>query len=265
MDPRKLNLPDKSVLTQFAGVRLNLHSPHSLLVFCLTHFQDLATARGLSIRLINSNTIVQAYEDKEYADLLNHSGINVIDGLPLSILVNGALLRRPSRVRGPSFFRYVLSQKLPVPHTHVLVGSSQETLRILSAQIGKGYPNAKILGVLSPPFKSRMDVEDLEQIVTFVDKKSPTFTWIGLGTPKQDFVAHYISKRSKTIAVGVGAAFDFVAGTKSEAPAIIQSIGLEWLFRLLSEPRRLGKRYLVGNIKFLIIIFCRRVQKIPEL
>lgn len=249
------NPASRDTSISFAGINLELHTLKSLLNFCENYIQSLNKIEGLSIRLINSNTVVQAYEDNEYKLLLNQSGINVIDGLPLSILANARSLKKPSRVRGPSFFRYALSQEIEVPQTHVLIGSTEATLQALTSQINKMFPNVKILGFFSPPFKNNLDTEDLEAIVEIVKKYCPTFTWIGLGTPKQDLVSTYLANRSKTIAIGVGAAFDFVAGTKTEAPRILQSTGLEWLFRLLSEPKRLGKRYVVGNVKFLSIVF----------
>ena len=77
--------------------------------------------------------------------------------------------------------------------------------------------------------------------------------WVGLGTPKQDFVVHEISKQMPITAIAVGAAFDYLAGTLAETPKVIQKIGFEWLYRLIKEPRRLWRRYLLGNIKFIWI------------
>jgi N-acetylglucosaminyldiphosphoundecaprenol N-acetyl-beta-D-mannosaminyltransferase len=122
----------------------------------------------------------------------------------------------------------------------------------LLAKISFDYPQAVIAGSLSPKFGD-FDAKEIRRIDSAIRESHANIVWVGLGTPKQDYEATRISQTCNVPAVAVGAAFDFLAGTKNEAPQFLQGIGLEWLYRLLSEPRRLWRRYLIGNLQFLVI------------
>ena len=111
-----------------------------------------------------------------------------------------------------------------------------------------------IVGEYAPPFKSQHVQED-ERVVDEINKLNPDVLWIGLGSPKQDYwMYHHRGKLNVPVMVGVGAAFDFIAGTKKQAPMWMRRSGLEWLFRLCSEPRRLWRRYLIGNARFIYLL-----------
>ncbi|GAA5193163.1 hypothetical protein GCM10023346_17170 [Arthrobacter gyeryongensis] len=133
---------------------------------------------------------------------------------------------------------------------HFLLGSTNDTLRKLNEELTSRYPGIEIVGQLSPPFRDQSPSELAAQD-KFISDSEAQIVWVGLGTPKQDFEVLRLANRLPVVAVAVGAAFDFVAGTKKEAPVWIRKIGFEWLFRLLSEPRRLWRRYLFGNFEFL--------------
>jgi N-acetylglucosaminyldiphosphoundecaprenol N-acetyl-beta-D-mannosaminyltransferase len=122
-------------------------------------------------------------------------------------------------------------------------------LEALVNQIAKDYPDLELVGAESPPFRDLTEVEQREQIARIHAAKA-NVVWLGLGTPKQDFEAARIARGAPVVAIGVGAAFDFVAGSLREAPRWMQRSGLEWLFRLVSEPRRLWRRYTAGSARF---------------
>ena len=133
---------------------------------------------------------------------------------------------------------------------HYFYGSTQETLDKLKTELEKAYPRVQIVGMYSPPFRPLTEAEDKE-IVEAINKASPDFLWIGLGAPKQEkwMGAHH--GRVKGLMVGVGAAFDYYAGNIKRAPIWMQKMNLEWLYRLMQDPKRLWKRYLNTNSKFI--------------
>lgn len=132
---------------------------------------------------------------------------------------------------------------------HYFYGGSPETLERLTSELQAQYPTIRIKGATSPPF-APFDDEMVNDFVGKVETTQPDYVWVGLGTPKQDLLVAAASRHVKATSVAVGAAFDFLAGAKREAPRWMQGSGLEWLFRLFTEPRRLWRRYLVGNSRF---------------
>lgn len=184
---------------------------------------------------------------------MRSSGINFPDGFPVVRVMNHKMKkdkRDPGRVRGPSLFNLVLSEGRTEGLRHFFLGGSPDTLDKLQINARLKFPSVEIVGAYSPPFAPVSD-GFLDLCEAAVADSSAEIIWVGLGTPKQDFVAAELAKRLNRPVVGVGAAFDFVAGTTPEAPLWIQRTGTEWLFRLVSEPRRLGRRYTVGNAVFL--------------
>lgn len=214
---------------------------------------QLASAHAaVAVRLVNAFSIASSHESSEYRRTITSPGINYADGAPVARVLSRISERQgvgpTSRVRGPSLFEQTLLRSQNSSVTHFFFGSSTETLSSLSAEIQKRYPQAKVAGFVSPPIAPP---EELIELAAEAHAESGgDIVWLGLGTPKQDIVAHQLAQRIRRPCVGVGAAFDFVAGTQPVAPLWMQSSGLEWLFRLSREPRRLWRRYTLGNIGF---------------
>jgi N-acetylglucosaminyldiphosphoundecaprenol N-acetyl-beta-D-mannosaminyltransferase len=160
---------------------------------------------------------------------------------------------RVGTVRGPSLFELTLDLGRSSGVKHFLVGSTPETLKRLTDEVNHRYPGVLIAGTYSPPFCELSDNYILG-IVEAMDEELPDIIWVGLGTPKQDLVAVSLSQSISSTVIGVGAAFDFVAGTVREAPRWLQNTGFEWVFRLICEPRRLWRRYLFGNLGFILAV-----------
>lgn len=213
-------------------------------------FINSKSNRGVVIRFVNAYSLSLAYQDIDYWSCLSKPGTNFIDGLPVAFFISLKYGQIHARLRGATFFRQALSLE-DQNVTHMLVGTTTETLDHLNRKIQKDFPHSKIVCSYAPPYFERTNENEVAKIMTKINLYQPTFTWIALGTPKQDYVCNFIAERTKTIAVGIGAAFDFVAGTKPEAPRLLQKLGLEWMFRLVNEPARLWRRYLVGNLIFL--------------
>jgi N-acetylglucosaminyldiphosphoundecaprenol N-acetyl-beta-D-mannosaminyltransferase len=213
---------------------------------------DTATSglsAGIDVHLLNAYSLALSSEDRAFQSVLANSKVNFPDGKPLALVTRFSKARL-HQVRGPQLFNDVMRLGRSSRLKHFLLGSTEDTLRLLEAELVRRYPGVTIVGSFSPPFRemTNQELTDQDQVIR---ASGAHIVWVGLGTPKQDFEAHRIASEMPVIAIAVGAAFDFVAGTKPEAPAWMTKMGLEWVFRFATEPRRLWRRYLVGNVLFL--------------
>lgn len=213
----------------------------------------LANSRNrVSVHLVNSYTVALAAKDPDYRSILKSDlAVNFPDGKPLAI-VSRFLGEELEQVRGPSLFELTMQRSQKTNIGHFLLGASEATLSKLEASLFSRYPDVKIVGSYSPPFRPMTHSEVEAQDAAILDSGAHV-VWVGLGTPKQDYEAQRLAEKG-FLAVAVGAAFDFSAGTKPIAPPWMQTAGLEWLHRLASEPRRLWYRYLWGNTSFAKIV-----------
>lgn len=207
------------------------------------------------VHLVNAYTIALAAKSDAYLTCLKGSALNLPDGKPLSWF-SRLFRQQPAiqQVRGPQLFldSFEASQHLDVKH--FLLGSTDTVLARLSMNLMTKFPSATIVGSESPPFRELTAGEYAAQDARILSSGAD-IVWVGLGTPKQDFEARRLAEATGLVAVAVGAAFDFTAGTLREAPDWMKKLGCEWLFRLVSEPRRLWKRYLIGNLTFIKAVF----------
>jgi N-acetylglucosaminyldiphosphoundecaprenol N-acetyl-beta-D-mannosaminyltransferase len=195
------------------------------------------------------NNVMEAFDSVEFRQIMNTADLVTPDGMPLvwGLRLLGA--RGASRVYGPDLTALVLEAAardgLPVG----FYGADENTLHLLVANVGRRFPSLRIAYAFSPPFRAPTPDED-DRIVREIDSSGARILFVGLSTPKQErwMAAH--RGRLRTVMLGVGAAFDFLAGTKPQAPRWMQGAGLEWMFRLLTEPRRLGPRYFRHNPRF---------------
>jgi N-acetylglucosaminyldiphosphoundecaprenol N-acetyl-beta-D-mannosaminyltransferase len=206
-------------------------------------------AAGVGVHLCNSYTLSLASKDAAYRDLLNR-GVNLPDGTPLAWIgaVRTGTKVRPTR--GPALLWEVMRASVGHESRHLLYGASPQTLAALSRRLSEGVPGLRIVGAISPPFRDLTEDEE-EEFVAEMARLRPTFVWVGLGTPRQDVFVAKMAARTEGVFIAVGAAFDFAAGSKREAPSFLHASGFEWLYRLASEPRRLWRRYTAGNAIFL--------------
>ncbi|MDD4851279.1 MAG: WecB/TagA/CpsF family glycosyltransferase [Gemmiger sp.] len=212
---------------------------------------QLESWRGGYICVANVHTTVTAYEDESYRAIQNNAVMALPDGGPLSKYSRAKGFAQAQRVTGPDFMRRVLAESAAKGWRHYFYGSTQESLDKLRQSIETQYPGVAIAGMLSPPFRPLTPQEDAT-IVENINATHPDFVWVGLGAPKQErwMAAH--ENRVHALMVGVGAAFDYEAGNIRRAPAWMQRHNLEWLYRLLQDPKRLFKRYLNTNLKYLL-------------
>lgn len=211
-----------------------------------THF-----ANAYSVALAEANTELEA----AFSD-----GTCFPDGRPVVWALRAFHPKsadRVQQVRGPSFFEGLMKRGVSLGLRHYFLGSTDETLLKLQTELKQRIPGLTVVGVSSPPFRDLTDEEWANELRK-IETKHADIVWVGLGTPKQDLVAHRLSRMSSLTFICVGAAFDFSAGNLRHAPGWMQTAGLEWFFRLLQEPRRLWKRYLIGNTIFISVI-CRQL------
>jgi len=211
--------------------------------------------RGLpcDVHLVNAYNFVLASAERQYASALRGATLNLPDGR--SLVVAATLLRagRLEQVRGPSLFVKALADSRSERYSHFFLGGAPVALAALEERVKQRFPRAVVAGSYSPPFAPIND-EEVSRNAQIVKESGADIVWLGLGTPKQDYLARKLSVAVSRPVVCVGAAFDFVGGVKREAPRFVQVVGAEWLFRLASEPRRLWRRYVLGNPRFIILV-----------
>ena len=207
---------------------------------------------GLAVHFCNAYNVALARSDDAYATLLRDADVVFSDGVPITWVGRRAYpeVAAPwERVYGPDVMRGVLDASTADGPRHYLLGGSEETLAVLQQRIAAEHPGAVLVGAESPPFRAAT-AQELAERDDRIRASGATIVWVGLGTPKQDVEVRRLASAVPVVAMAVGAAFDFLAGTKAQAPQWVQRSGLEWAFRLASEPRRLGKRYVWGNSVF---------------
>ena len=206
-------------------------------------------ARG-AVHLCNAYTLSLASRDASLAAQLNSGSLNAADGKPVVWIARHLGYKHMTRrVYGPELMERSLSSGIASGTRHYLYGSSPEVIAKLSTEIQRRWPEALVVGAESPSF-GEMSESDIKSAARRFEAAEADLVWVGLGTPKQDAVTAQFARTSDLTFVAIGAAFDFIAGTKKQAPKLMREHGLEWLFRLASEPRRLWRRYLLGNARF---------------
>ena len=204
---------------------------------------------------VSVHGIVTAQRDPLVRDALNRAGLATEDGVPLVWWSRWAGAPRARRVCGPDLLEEMCERAGARGHRHYFYGGTPETVELLVARLRHRYPTLTIAGYRSPPFHALTDEEDAAAVAE-INTARPDYVWIGLGMPKQEkWMASHVGRVQAAALLGVGAAFDFSAGSKPRAPGWMQRTGLEWLFRLICEPRRLARRYLIDNSLFIAYAF----------
>lgn len=236
----KKNIPTVNIL----GVDIAAIDMEWLLKFTRKHIKELS---GDYICVSNVHTTVTASEDESYKGIQNGGILAIPDGGPLSSVGRKRGATKMERTTGPSYMGEVFKES---GYSHYFYGSTEETLKKLEYNLKRNYPGIEIKGMYSPPFRPLTDEED-KAIIEMINEVDPDFIWIGLGAPKQEHWMAAHQGKVKGLMVGVGAGFDYFAGNIKRAPIWMQKTNLEWLYRLLQDPKRLFKRYFVTNSKFI--------------
>lgn len=219
--------------------------------------ENIEKLKGKYICVSNVHTAVMAYENEEYRNIQNEAYLILPDGNPLSKISKKRGFYEAERVTGPDLMGRIFEDSEEKGYKHYFYGSTEETLFLLKDKLLKNYPRLNIVGMYSPPFKSEVELESKEKIDE-INSLKPDFIWIGLGAPKQEKWMALHKNKLNGLMVGVGAGFDYYAEKIKRAPEFMQKNSLEWFYRLLQDPRRLFKRYLKTNLKFIFSTIIRR-------
>ena len=239
----KDEIPSCSIL----GVNIAAIDMRWLLDFLNENIGELS---GDYICVSNVHTTVTAYEDEEYCKVQNGGILAIPDGGPLSSVGQKRGFKNMQRTTGPTLMEEVFKISASKGYRHYFYGSTEETLERLYTVLTEKYPGIQIVGMYSPPFRPMTEDED-KAIIERINETKPDFVWVGLGAPRQEkwMAAH--QGQINGLMIGVGAGFDYHAGNIQRAPEWMQKNNLEWVYRLLQDPKRLFKRYLYTNTKFI--------------
>ena len=204
------------------------------------------------ICVANVHTLMEASDSQEFKRLVSSADLTVPDGMPLVWLLRLKGQRSQQRVYGPTLMLYVMEAAARDGIPVGFYGGKPEVLQSLINQMQARYQDLNAAFSFSPPFRVMSREEDAA-IVEQINQSGARILFVGLGCPKQEIWMAEHRGRVKAVMLGVGAAFDFHSGVKRQAPAWVQRIGLEWLFRLIQEPRRLWRRYLYHNPRFIAL------------
>lgn len=213
-------------------------------------YKNIKSLSGDYMCVSNVHTTVTSYEDKEYCAIQNGGIIAIPDGGPLSSVGQRRGHKNMHRTTGPSYMEEILKVSAEKEYSHYFYGSSEETLEKLRKKLEHDYPGLQIGGMYSPPFRPMTEDED-KAIIERINNAKPDFVWVGLGAPKQE---KWMAAHQGTVngfMVGVGAGFDYFAGNIVRAPEWMQKNNLEWMFRLIQDPKRLFNRYWHTNTRFI--------------
>jgi N-acetylglucosaminyldiphosphoundecaprenol N-acetyl-beta-D-mannosaminyltransferase len=201
--------------------------------------------------------VSEAQHDSAFRAILNRAFLNTPDGMPMVWMGRLQGFGQVGRVYGPDLMLRVCESGLARGLAHFFYGGGPGVAEDLQRRLEQRFPGLRVVGRFTPPFRP-LTAGEAEVLAGQVRASRPDVFWVGLSTPKQEqFMAQYWERLEATLFIGVGAAFDFHAGRVRQAPRWMQRSGLEWLFRLACEPRRLWKRYLKNNPLFVLRAFCQ--------
>lgn len=206
----------------------------------------------------NVHMTIEAYKSEYFKKVVNNADIATPDGMPIAKAIEFLYDIKQDRVAGmdlmPDLMRIAEEKNLSI----FLYGSTEETLVQIVSKAKVEFPNLN-LNVYSPPFRTMTDIEK-ENIVTMINQKNPNFVFVALGCPKQEkWMAEHKNKINSCM-IGLGGALEVYAGIKDRAPQWMQKYSLEWLYRLIQDPKRLWKRYFITNTLFIILLFIQIVK-----
>jgi N-acetylglucosaminyldiphosphoundecaprenol N-acetyl-beta-D-mannosaminyltransferase len=202
------------------------------------------------VSIASINNILSALKESSLVAVQNSADMTTADGMPLVWILRLRGHKHIERVCGPDLMPAVLEMAEQEGFSNYFYGCTDEVLETMRNNLKKMFPGLKVAGSYAPPFR-KLNEEENREVIDRINRCNPQLVWVGLSTPKQELWMYENRGRLKDcVIIGVGAAFDYFAGNIKRAPKWMQSFGLEWLFRLVQEPRRLWKRYLLLYPRF---------------
>ena len=201
-----------------------------------------------------AHAVMACQEDPALKLIYNQSGLTTPDGMAIVWLLKLLGFSGVDRVYGPDLMLAVCGVSEEKGYKHYFYGGAAGVADRLVTELLERYPNLKVVGIESPPFRELTNSE-VDDMVRRIRGADPDIVWVGIGSPRQEkWMRRHLEELDVPVLVGVGAAFDFLSGNKPQAPRRVQRSGMEWFFRLISEPRRLWKRYLLNYPRFVVLV-----------
>lgn len=241
-----IDLPKR---VKIIGVPISAVNMNSCIEFLFLNWEAI---HGNYMCVANVHTTVMAHDNPSYFEVQANSLLSVPDGKPLSV-IGRRQFPEMERVTGPDFMRRVFAESRTRTIRHYFYGTKKEDLQALLITVQQDYPWVEIVGAEPSVFRP-MSKEEEEQLADRINAAKPDFVWIALGAPRQEQFCYRMEGKIQGLMVGVGGAFHVIAGTIPEAPRWMQDCCLEWMYRLIQEPKRLLKRYVITNWKFVMYL-----------
>ena len=231
---------------EILGVRVNLEDYDSAIEKVEEHINS-GYPTGY-VTLMSVNNLVKAQKNQFFKEISNKTYLSLPDGIPLVWIARSRGVKRiKTNIRGTDFMYRFFERAVQKKYKHFFYGGKEGIADQLKRVFENKFPGVKIVGAYCPPLRQLTEAED-GKIREMINSSGADIVWVGLSTPKQEYwMNEHKDKLNVSLMIGVGAAFDFHTGNAKEAPRWMQSNGLEWIFRLLTEPHRLWRRYLIGN------------------
>ena len=236
---------------------INVTNMSDTIKYIAGHLDDL---RGKYICVSNVHTTVMSYENEEYRKIQNGAAMALPDGAPLSSYSRRKGYKQAQRVTGPDLMLELFAISKEKGYRHYFYGATEETLQSMKEVLERDYPGIQIAGMYAPPFRALTPQEDAQSVAK-INEARPDFIWLGLGAPKQEEWMYQHMGQLQGVLIGVGAGFDYLAGYIKRAPRWMQRMSLEWLYRLLQDPKRLWRRYFTSNVKFICLTRMDKKQR----
>lgn len=219
--------------------------------------QWVATGNSGYICLTGVHGVMEAQKDRQYRHILNRAFLTAPDGMPMSWVGWHQGFPHMDRVFGPDFMTAMCHLSVTRAYRNFLYGGKPGVAAKLAEELKREFPGLQVVGTCTPPFSDLTNRQE-EEILAQVRESKPDIVWVGLSTPKQErFMARYFDRLRVPLLIGVGAAFDYHTGGIRDCSDWVKRAGLQWLHRLLQDPKRLWKRYLCNNPSFLWHIACQ--------
>ena len=213
--------------------------------------KNLDDARGKYVCVSNVHTTIMATESIAYNNIQNQSYLSLPDGKPLSVIGKMRGYSNIDRVTGPELMEEIF--KFAPESNHYFYGNTAENLEILIHKLREKYPTLNIVGYKHSVFRE-LSQDENNSLLQEINNCKADYVWVGLGAPKQEEFMYKNREQTNAVMIGVGGAFNVISGVSPRAPKWMQNLSLEWLFRLIDDPKRLWRRYLNTNLKFIYFI-----------
>lgn len=254
-------MPHDGPIVDVLGVHVSAVNPPQVLD---TIESWLAGRRRTYVCVTGVHGVMESQDDPALLEVHNRSGLTVPDGMPLVWSCRRAGHPDTARVYGPDLTLALLERAAARGWSSYFYGGADGVAQDLARTMSERFPGLVVAGTWTPPFRPLTAAEDAE-IVARINASGADLVWVGLSTPKQErWMSDHRARLDAPVLIGVGAAFDFHTGRVRQAPVWMRSRGLEWLFRLLVEPRRLWRRYLRNNPRFVVGVLRRPPRSMPS-